>query len=113
MKEEQIIKALECCHNGTCSICPYVNEGYCGRRMISSSLELIKRQQAEIDRLKTEKDNLIKTYSECQIENIKKFVEQLKEEIQCSIDVGGHYILYEVITDIDNLAKEWVGDRDA
>lgn len=41
-------------------MCPYVNEGYCGRRMISGSLDLIKKQQAEIkwlrDALQTQTD---------------------------------------------------------
>ena len=33
---------------------------------------IIETQQAEIDRLKTEKDNLIKTYAECQIDFLKE-----------------------------------------
>ncbi|MBQ6929019.1 MAG: hypothetical protein IJN27_01765 [Oscillospiraceae bacterium] len=110
--DSEIIKALECCKNDDCDNCPNTF-GNCYSNLAGAALDLINRQQAEIERLKTEKDNLIKTYAECQVENIKEFVKELKEEIQCSIDVGGHYVLYEVIKDIDNLAKEWVGADDA
>lgn len=65
--------------------------------------------KAELQKVTEEKDNLIKTYHECQVENIKEFVKLLKEEIQCTIDVSGHYVLYEVIKDIDNLVERFVG----
>ena len=73
MTDEQIIFNLECCANSNCFDCSFD----CLDEMPKFSLKLIKKQQAEIDRLKTEKDNLIKTYSECQIAFLREFVEKL------------------------------------
>ena len=56
MTDNEIKKALERCgieHN--CSKCPYHSNGGCGciNRIIKDSLDLINRQQAEIDRLES------------------------------------------------------------
>lgn len=59
--------------------------------------------RAEIERLQTEKDNLIKTYKECMTEAIKEFAERLKKELSF-----GRYIQLD---QIDNLVKEMVGER--
>ena len=79
MTDNEIIKALEICENykETCEYCPYDNIRHCADEIRKDALDLIKKQQAEIDRLKTEKDNLIKTYSECQIAFLREFVEKL------------------------------------
>ena len=45
---------------------------------IKAVFELAEQQQAEIERLQTEKDNLIKTYKECATEVIKDFLYRLK-----------------------------------
>lgn len=48
----------------------------------NNALALTKRQQAEIERLQTEKDNLIRIYKECMTEAIKEFAERLSLDIQ-------------------------------
>ena len=127
MTDNEILKVLECCHNGTCSMCPYVNEGYCGRRMISGSLDLIRKQQAEIKYLKNEicdidtvNRNLIKEKAEA----IKEFADKLENRFFNYYEVlnrdsnkrdyrGETLMVYEVadmIEDcIDGTLKEMVG----
>lgn len=58
MTDEQIVKALECCVSSAggdaCRRCPYEDEGICvtdGLALQRDSLALIKRQQAEIEKL--------------------------------------------------------------
>lgn len=57
MNDSEIIKALEC-HTlpSGCNDCPYVDKsaGRCSTAMVKDALDLIKRQQAEIDRLNIE-----------------------------------------------------------
>lgn len=50
MTDNEIIKALGCCGSENCRGCPYRN-GKChqGNPMIRDALDLIKRQQAEIE----------------------------------------------------------------
>lgn len=58
MTDEQIVKALERCGNiGLCKDCPYYHfdskRGLgCHNNLMLDALDLIQRQQAEIDRLK-------------------------------------------------------------
>ena len=102
--DEQIIKALECRCN-----------------LIKDALDLINRQQAEIERLKgwenllkAEKHSLIKT------EAIKEFAERLKSlvnqhhymlaNIHNSRDFGMFTVGFEQA--IDNIVKEMVGDKE-
>lgn len=72
MTDNEIIKALECCTSEgfVCSGCPYdtleaqgveYTEYDCSWYLRADALDLIERQKAEIERLKDEKDNLIKT----------------------------------------------------
>lgn len=85
--------------------------------------ETISQQKAKIDslkadrhellklveRLKAEKDNLIRTYAECQAEVVKEFAERLKKKIDCDVHTSeGFYFMVQ--NAIDNLLKETVGD---
>lgn len=60
MTDEQIVKALECCENeiNFCSICPYFLQNkendFCTEDMAKDALALIKRQQADKERLEIE-----------------------------------------------------------
>ena len=113
MTYEQTIKAFEYCmnQNECSSCCPYdddedTNEG-CTSKLVEDVLDLIKRQQAEIERLQTEKDNLIRTYKECMTEAVKEFAERLLESKYESSDWshGEHpYVVEE--SDIENLLYE-------
>lgn len=60
MKDNDIIRALECCASSNypedCADCFYIgctSEKGCVVEMMSDALDLIKRQQAEIERLKS------------------------------------------------------------
>lgn len=59
MTDEQIIKALDCCHSelgNMCSICPLFDpdNDYCEDELHKNALDLINRQNNEIDNLKVE-----------------------------------------------------------
>lgn len=59
MNDNDIIKALECCKDRRCDICVrqcnhFAEESICRLDLIEHALDLINRQKAEIERLKTE-----------------------------------------------------------
>lgn len=112
MTDEQIIKAFKCITYGEidkCLRCPYDVYKECETFVYEDALELIKRQRAEIERLKVEKDNLIKTYAECQVEFLKEYVEKLNSGfIQDHIYRGGY-----VLGLANAIAKGMAGDSDA
>ena len=89
-------------------------------RLDKLSLDLINRQQAEIERLKIENQSLRGAansykihYDEAGAEAVKEFAEQLKETITNAIDTyyssngGGYYLAEDTIEDIDSLLKKW------
>lgn len=64
MTDEQIIKALECCSILDCENCP--NEKTCGEvDGTLKALDLIKRQKAEIERLKELVDTMGDYFPAC------------------------------------------------
>ena len=81
MTDEQVIKALEQCGNiivSSCKDCP-LHEKYnanCVRELTKESLDLINRQQAEIDDLKAEIEKRCKAWSEDIYDKIKVIHEQ-------------------------------------
>ena len=122
MKDEQIIKALECCATDDvddCFQCPYGNivykpgDGRCVNRCRKDAIDLINRQKAEIKRLTAKilvKDN-INNYNTAQLriareelrtaksEAIKEFARELKCGVPQEIGVIR-------CKDIDTLVKE-------
>ena len=54
MTDEQIIKALEICNNLKldCLGCAYFHDPHCDETLCVDALSLIKRQKAEIEKLK-------------------------------------------------------------
>ena len=84
---EQIVKALEICNsldvrcgNG----CPYYevphkNGKRCTEMMIDDTLDLIKRQKAEIEELRADYNYLFETMPHLKSEATKEFAEKLKE----------------------------------
>ena len=108
---EEIKKALECCkpdNDEGCLNCPLANVPLpeCAEILSKESVDLINRQQAEMERLKKENNQFAdigKMYSEIRAEAIKEFAERLEEKIfNCD--------LVYVYEHIDNLVKEMVGD---
>ena len=96
MTDEQIIKALDCCHSelgNMCSICPLLDpdDDYCEDELHKNALNLINRQKAENER----EINQIKS------EAIREFAEKLKDKFgiaDCIVTVDSN--------DIDDLVKE-------
>ena len=102
MTDNEIIKALE--EIIELMLC----EGSLQRSAtISNAIDLINRQKAEIKRLKNEKDNLIRTYAECQAEAVKEFAERLKDMSEHFWEEKENFVSEETI---DNLVKEMVGE---
>ena len=119
MTDEQIIKALECCVKtefiSGCAKCEMFAFD-CKDILIENALDLINRQAAEIEELKTEiermeNQNTLLLKKKCKdintarkiikSEAIKDFAERLKKEVL--IDSG--FEVLQVGT-IDNLVKE-------
>lgn len=115
MEDKDIIKALECCRTPNCKDCEKCPmfickpDEDCVAKLMGEFLALINRQQAEIERLETEKDNLIKTYAECATVLVKEFAERLKEEINIRPTYSKEQNKF-VLFIIGNLLKEMVGE---
>ena len=112
MTDNEIIKALKClCGDEIpCKDCAYKSDTFACRRMNAiDALDLIKRQQAEIERLqKYNTEVAYKHYND----GIKEFAERLKEKIAKSVynywntTANGYYLAEDVPDEIDNLVKE-------
>ena len=120
MTDEQIVKALERCGNiGLCRDCPYYHFNSkrglgCHNNLMLDALDLIKRQQAEIEELKADKEALIngqltiqKMYIEARNKAVREFTERLKCESYQAAN-GGYISSDRVVSvaDIDNLVRE-------
>lgn len=88
MTDNEIIKALECCINDDCNICPETF-GNCELTVMRNALDLIKRQQAENERLEYSAKEWEKQakyfFTKMQAitkENIKEFVERAGKELE-------------------------------
>ena len=122
MTDNEIIKALE----NEIHIVEYV-DGFSvdnvSLELLQNSLDLINRQQTEIEKLKTKEmfqtrhlgvfPNVIKS------EVIKEFIDRLRERlVSKAIDnyrnnnENGYYLSRCVLDEIDNLVKEMVGDTE-
>lgn len=114
MNYEEIIKALECCGNpySICAECPIKDDHGCNEQLAKYALDIINRQQMEIDRLKNEIQTTKDAYTMLQTKNeiikfeaIKEFAERLKEIVKFTDDT---YECWEIEGYIDNLLKEMV-----
>ena len=120
MNDADIIKALECCFvNENCTNCPCYENRFsvyaCETEIPKQALDLIKRQQAEIERLKDYNENLLSAntamscnlldeVAKARVEAIKEFAERLKEEALYPYPDSETKIVD--VDDIDNLVKE-------
>lgn len=137
MNDEEIIKALECCiEDEDCSHCPSIKEmPYCSNDIMVGAINLIKRQQVEIERLNSDNDekfnqwNMLteKTkqhyadlYNEAKdilkAEAVKEFAERLKNKIKTECNPYGkptfdYDTSIAIVRYIDNLAKEMVDNE--
>lgn len=139
MKDNEIIKALECCSNlEACEKCPLASlQKYdadtCEHQIMLYALDLINRQKAEIERLKKGiiytvkfnekqleqiKDDILQNV-EFNINNIKseavrEYAERFKERLRdnAKFDRGEH--TYYLVGDsfVDNIADEMLGETE-
>ena len=127
MTDEQIIKALECCtgKGKSCKECPAfvkVDRSKC-RQYFIAALELIRRQQKQIDVLNTNCMSMCQSMPNMakaeRVETIKEFAERLKEIAGSSVAVNNGQEIYEtkcyniMAYKLDNLVKEMVGADNA
>lgn len=143
--DEEIIKALECCISTTtaeaCVRCPFNKQKLCDKdqwALEKYALDLINRQKAEIERLKSANDEKFRQwdmlaekskqhyadlYNEAKdilkAESYKEFAERIKMSIKENVDEAWHrddgngiYDAEYVLDDIDNLLKEMVGEEE-
>lgn len=128
MTDNEIIKTLEClCGGGdSCTECAYHKKyrfDECRKQVAKDTHGLVKRQQAEIERLKIENQSLRGAansyklhYNEAKTEAIKEFADRLKALDRLDIDVSygygrEHYTEAIAVNLIDNLIKEMAGEE--
>lgn len=116
LTDNEIIMTLKECLTEPCSEQAYINA-------IRNSLDLINRQQAEIESLKIENQSLREAvnsyklhYNEAKTEAIKEFADRLKALDRLDIDVSygygrEHYTEAIAVNLIDNLIKEMAGEE--
>lgn len=123
--DEQIIKALECCkgeYTDFCFGCPAYHLRECMKQTNTQAINLINRQNAEIERLhhykqsyedlKAEHLETIKAIKQDRIEAIKEFAEKL-DKILC-LQIGpSKRVFWKITEDVKNLVEEMVGDGNA
>ena len=115
MKDNDIIKALECCANGKCGECPLFKED-CGDDIIcKNALDLINRQQCEIVKQKCIKQLLREDIKTAKSEAVKECLAKVKNYIKTHCNPYGkpdfdYDTSIKILNFIDKLAKEMVGD---
>ncbi len=83
MTDNEIIKALKCCKDLKCSECPKKGNLFvtdCDVKLCDEVLELIKRQQAEIEELKAKNEKIYKAWSE-DLQDKIKFIHEQNEQL--------------------------------
>lgn len=96
MTDEQIIKALECCMKGNNfgGCCPYDDEGdiceECTSKLAKDALDLIKRQQMEIEDLIKQRDEQLRINRQVVRMNGKHVDERnrLKSKLEKEVDLN-------------------------
>lgn len=126
MNNEEIKKALECCADkdgASCKHCPYNSDcSKGGIRMLTDSLALINRQQADIERLKyllEREEKATQSFSkQCYKDGIKEFAEKVKNYVKTHCNPYGKPIFdydtsLKILKYLDNLLAEMVGEQNA
>lgn len=113
MTDNEIIKALSICYDdslGGCEKCPYYGKWLsCGELKAKDALDLIKRQQEEIEKLQRRivfwREDMDYRPERERAEAIKEFVEKFKEHFEIYTDAEESMCIY-VKNIIDSLVKE-------
>ena len=110
MNDNEIIKALECCFSdnfGECEYCPLKNEldevFTCMRSKQKLAIDLLKRKDAEIERLTTMHSEMCIGIKKLKEFAIKEFAERLNKH---SVYVDDYDCFMVSAESIDNLVKE-------
>lgn len=108
MTDNEIKKALECCIAPNCADCPIFTKddirkdiGRCVHFLEENALDLINRQQAEIERLEKVQVQYVKAYFD-------EFTERLKSDFSLSsstIDT----VIYEIVDELTETIKKEFG----
>lgn len=125
--DEEVIKALECCSKdvpllNSCEGCPFAGEK-CAAFLPQTALDLINRQKAEVerlehiradlskenDRLRSEKDKLIKSYKVCVVDAVELFAERIKDNQNRLFNCI--YSEYHFGNMIETLVKEFTEEK--
>lgn len=118
MTDNEIIKAMEHCYGKAaivgCSGCPLKANGACLMILEKESVELVKRQKAEIERLKRydeERDIALhaRLTEKARAEAIRDFAESIKEKVNIDLSCGAdsaEYLEYTLFEAMNNLVKE-------
>ena len=125
MTDKETIVGLKCCCPTTtrCSKCPYDGIDCCIKSCMGDAVDLINRQQAEIERLekevgeeficfvgdphKVEHCPYLEQLETAKAEAIKEFAERLKRISRLSSAVVDGREIHKII---DNLVQEMAGD---
>ena len=125
MTDNDIIKALECCKSSNtfidCNECPYVEcltDKGCLGELLTHTLDLIKRQKAEIERLSDKCESVFLSHDEeigqakkqARAEAITEFAERLKDDRDKIFTTV--YSNYHFGKEIDQIAKEMKGEQE-
>lgn len=113
MTDEDIKKALVCCCCGVtkcvCNECPIRYRESCLDDLPKIALDLINRQQAEIERLNGNLFTISDACMQRRNEAIKEFAERLRKEAVTKCDWDNCVD----VEDIDRLVQEMAGEQDA
>lgn len=106
--DEEIIKVLECCaYNDGCKGCKYSKQ--CdGASYLIDALDLINRQNAEIERLKG--STVVNNIMESQRIKREAKAESYKEFAKLLIDKASKGLIH--VSDLPNFVKEMVGEEE-
>lgn len=117
MTDKQIVKALECCcakencEVVSCEKCPLEKHYECTDIMFHETVDLIKRQKEEIERLKTMNSELRIGLKVIKRTEIKKLWERLEKEIRYCTDVYGNSIQAINVECANRIVKEMESDK--
>ena len=123
LKREEIVKALECCTNCNCDVCPYVPEQGthkgtigCNDELMINAISLINELTEENERLKKrlkatnymitpdERIEMIPTVESVRADTVREMQERLKVRFKggkCNL-----YTVYNIQRYIDQIAEE-------
>ena len=108
MNDNEIIQIIKYCfdEDAPCEGCPMFNEKFCKTELLKSSLDLIYRQKAEIERLRA----CISTLEVAKNRAVDTFIRKLEFKLSNNRDISAE-AYQSIIEDINSVAKEIDGGR--